>query len=93
MRTTCQTCNINEAIWAWHPFGPADDDDHCFTTLGSHYRGFPIVKVCDECKRDIENGSPKEFEIRGKRFIGNCNRDILEVPPYVDDALLFREMN
>lgn len=92
MRTIpkCETCHAQEAIWAWHPFGPGED--HCFTTLGSHYRGWIVIKVCDECKNQIEDGLPMNFVVHGKQMIGNRSSDILEIPDYVGDSLLFWEM-
>jgi uncharacterized protein YlaI len=47
----CKICKQREAIWACQPYGP--DEDTTFTTLGSHYRGFLVVAVCDECKERI----------------------------------------
>ena len=44
----CQICKSNEVDWSWHPFGPGESYD-CFSTPGSHYRGFPTIKVCDVC--------------------------------------------
>ena len=51
----CQLCLQNEAMWAMQYVG---DDKPTFTLLGSHYRGFRVVKVCDACKEKeiaIEN--------------------------------------
>lgn len=45
----CQLCKTKEAIWAWQPDGPGEDE-YTFTALGHHYRGFPVVKVCEPCK-------------------------------------------
>ena len=49
----CKLCREREAEWAWQPFGP-DEEVASFSFLGSHYRGFPVIKVCDPCKQDIE---------------------------------------
>lgn len=66
----CQTCqykNKQEAVWACQPFGP--DEGLVFTTLGNHYRGFPIIKVCDLCKRIMQRGYPaKYFTYKGIRY-------------------------
>ena len=43
----CQLCKINEAEWAMQFIG---EDKPTFSFLGSHYRGFAVTKVCDECK-------------------------------------------
>jgi len=50
--STCYVCHEHEAIYAWQPFGPGDDYN-CFTSPGSHYRGFPVIKVCDDCRTRI----------------------------------------
>jgi hypothetical protein len=46
----CKYCG-KEAIWACQPYGP--DEDTTFALLGSHYRGFTVIPVCDECKERI----------------------------------------
>lgn len=63
MSTRCEKCN-DTAVWAWQPFGPADDAN-CFTTLGSHYCGFPVVKLCDGHKQDIQRGDLVTFKFKG----------------------------
>lgn len=55
----CQVCKKNEAIWAAQFIG---EDVPTFSTLGSHYRGFPVVKVCDICKEINTEGIIKKFE-------------------------------
>jgi hypothetical protein len=85
----CMTCKTDEAIWAWQPFGPADDAN-TFATLGNHYRGFTVVKVCNNCRETIRSGSPVEFTCKGQRFIGN-SAEVISVPDYVGDALLYWE--
>ena len=47
----CQLCKNDEAIWAYQPEGP--DAEHPLVLLGNHYRGFPVVKVCDECAKVV----------------------------------------
>ena len=49
---SCKFCS-QHAEWAWQPFGP-DESPFLFTTLGSHYRGFRVLKVCDSHKSKIE---------------------------------------
>lgn len=56
----CQVCKGFYPSWAWQPWGP-DADGLSFTTLGSHYRGFPIVKVCEGCREAINEGQTVEF--------------------------------
>lgn len=46
----CQVCKAAEALWACQYIG---EDTPTFTTLGSHYRGFRVTKVCDQCKTEI----------------------------------------
>lgn len=46
----CQVCKADEALQTWQYIG---EDKPTFTTLGSHYRGFHVTKVCDECKTEI----------------------------------------
>ena len=29
-----------------------------FSFLGSHYRGYPLVKMCSVCKRKLQTGQP-----------------------------------
>ena len=57
MDRKCLCCGEEEAIWAWQPFGPGEDI-MCFSGLGSHYRGFPVIAVGDDCKQDVEDGRP-----------------------------------
>lgn len=51
----CQLCKA-PALWSWQPFGP-DESPLSFAVPGNHYRGFAVVKVCDECKASIESGN------------------------------------
>lgn len=62
----CQCCG-QEADWAWQPCGP-DESIASFTTLGSHYRGFLVVKVCDDCKGRVERGERVRFTYRGGEY-------------------------
>jgi hypothetical protein len=52
----CKICKQHEAIWACQPYGP--DNGMTFTTLGSHYRGFYMLPLCDECKERIALMTP-----------------------------------
>lgn len=29
------------------------DDKPTVTTLGSHYRGYKVLRLCDQCKEDL----------------------------------------
>ena len=43
------------AAYAWQPFGPDSSPVGTMTALGSHYRGFPVLKLCTACHDDIVN--------------------------------------
>jgi hypothetical protein len=43
----CQKCQTGEALWARQEL---ETGHPCFTLLGSHYRGWTVVKVCTACK-------------------------------------------
>src|SRR5712692_6447101 len=65
----CQACHEQNEEWAWQPFGPAERPDS-FLVLGSHYRGFPVVKVCSTCKLAFQTGDfMVRFSCEGHRFI------------------------
>ena len=76
----CQACKRQESeLWAWQPFGPGEDIRTMFMVPGSHYRGFPIIKVCDSCKNDFEHGDfAVRFEYKGHKYIGE-NHQVREV--------------
>jgi hypothetical protein len=59
----CRVCRNDEATWAFQPFGPSDTPDS-FTLLGNHYRGFAVIKVCDECKRAFQVGNALVFTFK-----------------------------
>lgn len=48
MARRCERCRSDEAAWAWQP------DLETFYTLGSHQRGFAVVRVCEGCRDDIK---------------------------------------
>ena len=65
----CHACHQEEAQWAWQPFGP-DETPDSFQLLGSHYRGFPVVKVCSTCKSAFQTGDfVVRFPYKGHRFL------------------------
>jgi hypothetical protein len=42
------------------------------------------VKVCDDCKWQIWDDHPIEFEYKGKRYIHDCcSGTAMEVPDYI----------
>ena len=63
----CAVFQNDEAIWAWQPFGPGETITN-FTVLGSHYRGFPVVKIGDAAKRRIEAGERVSFRYKGIKY-------------------------
>lgn len=64
----CQTCHRHIAQWAWQPCGPDDNIRAAFTFLGEHYRGFQVVKVCDECKDRIKSGNHVEWRYHNESW-------------------------
>jgi hypothetical protein len=66
--TKCRICGA-VANWSWQPFGPAAEAPRSgFTRSGWHYRGFPVVPVCESCKRDIEHDVSVAFAWRGQHY-------------------------
>lgn len=45
----CETCQRNDAVWAWQP------EFDSIVTLGSHYRGSAVIKICGDCRKKIRN--------------------------------------
>ena len=80
----CQICACDPAEIAWQPLGPGSDAN-TFTTLGSHYRGFPVIKICFTCQSNIKVGIPAQFTINDQTFIGTAEK-VYEVPKYVVDG-------
>lgn len=66
----CQLCKqVAEITASWQPFGP-DESIRCLTAPGSHYRGFPVLKVCQDCEQAISSGQRiPSFEFRNDAFI------------------------
>lgn len=70
----CQICKIEQAEWAWQPFGPNESPDS-YMLLGSHYRGFPVIKVGDSCKSAFQTGDFEvQFEYKGHHFLGKDHK-------------------
>lgn len=70
----CQICKDEQASWAWQPFGP-DELPDSFAFLGSHYRGFPVIKVGDSCKHAFQSGDFEvKFSYEGHLFVGKDHR-------------------
>jgi len=70
MYPKCAICRHARTIHAFQPFGP--DDKPLFTALGSHYRGFPVIPVCDECKQRILSGAPYSFTYQGDIYTASA---------------------
>lgn len=65
----CQCCKGQEVEWSWQPFGPGIGTEVVFTLPGSHYRGYPVIKVCSDCKAIIQHGTaPVHFTYKGTRY-------------------------
>jgi len=66
----CQVCHEGEAIYAWQPFGPAEEyfEGDAFLAPGHHYRGFPVIKVCGGCQEEIASGIAIQFSYQGIAF-------------------------
>lgn len=77
----CQSCKGDQAVWAWQPFGP-DDSPFTFTALGSHYRGFPVIKICDSCYRLVaKDGAALRFAYKGREY--ECYEgDVRPIQPF-----------
>lgn len=69
----CRICKDREAQWSWQPFGPAEDSRETFTVPGWHYRGFPVIPVCEVCKDKIQAGEVVQFDY--KRTTYSCIED------------------
>lgn len=79
---TCQLCRNPKisAAWAWQPFGPKDSVI-CFTPVGSHYAGFPAIKICDDCYQDIIHSPDGVYRVNGRHsyyfIVRNSKGEIL----------------
>lgn len=73
----CQVLS-GDAVWAWQPFGVSENPRETFTLLGSHYRGFPVIKVSDEAKRRIQSGEEIHF-VHAKRLYAVRGEAVEEV--------------
>jgi hypothetical protein len=76
----CQMCKEEQAVWAWQPLGPSETPDN-YGLIGSHARGFPVIKVCSSCKSAFQTGDfPIHFEYKGFRYIGQ-HHEVRQVKP------------
>jgi len=67
--TKCVICgrNGNDTDWIWQPFGPAEDAN-CFTLPGSHYRGFPAIRICSYHRNAFLRGHDFVFRFKYKLY-------------------------
>lgn len=65
----CRICSSNEAYSFCQPFGP--EDKPVFVREGYHYRGFPVIRVCDTCKESIESGKELAITYRNHKMTIN----------------------
>ncbi len=87
-----------DAVWAMQPFGP--DKVVTFALIGNHYRGFPVIKVCDLCKENIEEAITGEmppffFNYKGRHYAIDQNgvRDVGEAMYYGDARRILYHKN
>jgi len=67
----CQICKENEYVWIWQPLGPDEDVKESFCLPGGHFRGFPTIAVCPQCKVDIQTGKETRYTYQGTEYIVN----------------------
>lgn len=80
----CFACKSAEPTWAWQP----DLGYETAYLLGSHIRGFMVIKLCQSCKDEIVEGLPVEFDYKGGRFVADgFAQTVRAVPNYVNDPL------
>lgn len=79
----CQLCKQARATLAWQPFGP-DESPLSFQFLGSHYRTFTVIKICDNCKDQIKataQGQPFHFTHQSKTYLidhSGCHHSVTQ---------------
>jgi hypothetical protein len=68
-RKRCKVCGQLVAFgYSWQPCGPSDSSRDNFAYPGWHYRGFPVVFICEDCKERIERGDTVTFEYHKQQF-------------------------
>lgn len=83
----CQCCKKQEASWSWQPFGPGEDSNTAFVLPGSHYRGFPVIKVCSACKDAFTSGSSEvSFVYKSVRYVGKDHKVAQKIYPNWTEA-------
>ena len=76
----CQLCQSNMVEIMWQPFGPGEDA-LCFSFPGHHYRGFPSLGICMDCKEHLRDSSEDiTFTYRKKAYVFNSfERNVADV--------------
>ena len=78
-RSRCNICNILTChLLSWQPFGPNQDatESSAFTCAGAHYRGFPVIKVCEVCMESILEERFGHFTYQGVFYVVD-----MDIPP------------
>lgn len=81
----CRTCHLHPASDAWQPFGPNEtpDESGAFTALGWHYRGFPIIPVCNDCHDAIiRHDVDRAFTVKREPYMYVAARRSVEHAPF-----------
>jgi hypothetical protein len=82
----CAICKQARAEVAWQPFGPGVCLNGCFSPLGWHYFGYPVVQICDACEQRIRDGEPVVFQRGSRRYVARGMN--VEVAPQVEAATM-----
>lgn len=81
----CQCCKQEEAEFAWQPFGP-DDDPARFALLGNHYRGFPVIRIGQNCKTAFLSGAEVSFLYKKMCYVGKDHKVQEKIYPNWEEA-------
>lgn len=57
----CQRCKTRPAVWAVQDIA----GEIAVSLLGNHYRGWRVVKLCDECKNVVQSDQSAPAEVDG----------------------------
>jgi hypothetical protein len=71
---------MNESEWSMQPLGP--DEKVTFTLPGSHYRGFPVVRVCEVCRTKYKSGKNLTFTHKKVEYNASLERGVREIETY-----------
>lgn len=91
----CAICHkvLDGDGWIWQPWGPDPEplSGSAFTRPAFFYRGFPAVHICVSCMEAQRGGAHLDWDYKGRRYILNAKGVPIEVPAWVEDALLWVE--